>query len=304
MKKMLGILLVLVCMSAGSAYGAALEISCGDCANAVIGSQISCTVSLNSTPEEVESFGFDLLYDPDVLSYISFTRGALTQDRFDYLGINEKTSGHLRIGGAELYSNPLPVNTSGEFLLLTFQVKANGDCGSIFSNLADDFGCWPADPPIVPEIPEGQAFRILENSKNGKFVGAVVVDKYTASSVDFSITGGNTDNVFTINNFGVITVQNTEPLNYINKPEYLLNIRASVCDNTVQDESVVRINITPLKGNVNIDDSIDLQDAILSLKTLTGIQTDSVSTDADVNNDNRIGMEETIYILRDVAGIQ
>ncbi len=301
MKKMLGILLVLVCISAGSAYGAALEISCGDCANAAVGSEISCTVSMNSAPNEVATFGFDLLYNPDVLSYISFTKGTLAENRFAFFEVNEQSSGNLRCGGFETGSASLPAGVSGEFLHLTFQVKAKGDCGSTFSNLADDFKCWPANPPIVPKVSDGQSFTVKGNSTNGTVVGMVSVTEDNNQTLSFSITDGNTDSVFAINSSGLITVRDSSKLNC--SSPYLLKILVSGC--TGSTETTVTVNTEKtVKGNVNNDCKTDLRDGILSLQIFTGIQSDSISLAADVNKDFRIGMEEAIHILRDVAGIQ
>lgn len=298
--------IVFVCLISTTANAASLEVTCPDCANATVGSEIICTVSINSAPNEVTSFGFEFLYDSAVLSYKSFAKGNLIQNRFAYFfNVNMQSPGQLKCGGAE-DDNPLPLGSSGEFLKLTFAVKAKGNCGAKFSNLVDDFKCWSANPPIVPEVPDGQIFSIREDSQDGKFVDTVAVNNYTGSVnktlLSFSITGGNTDNVFAISDTGNITVQNSAPLNYMNIPEYSLNISVSACNETTQ--SLVKVKVISMKGNVNNDSDIDLQDAILALQTLTGIQSDSISLAADVNNDGRIGMEEAIFIIRSAAEIK
>ncbi len=241
MKKMLGILLVLVCMSAGSAYGAALEISCGDCANAAVGSEITCTVSMNSTPNEVATFGFDLLYNPDVLSYISFTKGTLAQNRFDFFGVNQQGSGHLRIGGFEIGTNPLPSGSGGDFLLLTFQVMAKGACGAKFSNLTDDFKCWPTNPAIVPVIPPGQSFSVNENSTNGTTVGMVSVTDDNNESLTFSIVSGNTDSAFAVSSSGEITVNDSSGLDCSAISVYSLKVRVSGCSGFAEADMTVNV---------------------------------------------------------------
>jgi len=57
-----------------------------------------------------------------------------------------------------------------------------------------------------------------------------------------------------------------------------------------------RQNGTP--GDVNGDQTVDLSDAILALKILAGDPASGANTDADVNNDGRIGSAEVIYILK------
>ncbi|MDM8550653.1 Ig-like domain-containing protein [Desulfobacterales bacterium HSG2] len=55
-----------------------------------------------------------------------------------------------------------------------------------------------------------------------------------------------------------------------------------------------------LTGDLDGNNLIDLRDAILALKTLTGIDA-NVILKADVNGDNRIGMADLIYILEVVS---
>jgi len=60
----------------------------------------------------------------------------------------------------------------------------------------------------------------------------------------------------------------------------------------------------PVFGNVNGDPNVDLQDAILSLQVVAGVDlsTQTVNRDADVNGDFRIGIPEAIHALRVAAG--
>ncbi len=56
-----------------------------------------------------------------------------------------------------------------------------------------------------------------------------------------------------------------------------------------------------ISGDVNGDGKINLNDAILALKILSGIETaETIYSDADINNDGKIGIEEVIYILRKI----
>lgn len=55
--------------------------------------------------------------------------------------------------------------------------------------------------------------------------------------------------------------------------------------------------------DVNGDGQVDLADAILCLKVLTGMLPDNINPAADVNGDGKIGMAEVICILQTVAGL-
>lgn len=60
-------------------------------------------------------------------------------------------------------------------------------------------------------------------------------------------------------------------------------------------------------GDVNGDGGIDLKDAILTLKILSGIEMlpdETVFPQGDINDDETIGVAEAIYVLQEVAGIR
>jgi outer membrane protein assembly factor BamB len=49
---------------------------------------------------------------------------------------------------------------------------------------------------------------------------------------------------------------------------------------------------------------VDLREAILTLRILSGISSDHIPSVADVNGDGKIGIEEAIYILQKVSGLR
>lgn len=55
-------------------------------------------------------------------------------------------------------------------------------------------------------------------------------------------------------------------------------------------------------GDVNASNGLDLADAILSLQVVVGKTGFSVDRNATVNNDSRIGLEEAIFVLHELAG--
>jgi YD repeat-containing protein len=64
--------------------------------------------------------------------------------------------------------------------------------------------------------------------------------------------------------------------------------------------------VLPVKGNINGDDSINLTDAILALKVLSGlgsvgIRSGYAASGADVGGNLKIGLEEVVYILQKVG---
>jgi hypothetical protein len=62
-------------------------------------------------------------------------------------------------------------------------------------------------------------------------------------------------------------------------------------------------------GDINGDDAVDLADAILTLKVLSGINPGGIllnypSSGADVNGDGQIGFEEIIHILQKASSLR
>jgi hypothetical protein len=63
--------------------------------------------------------------------------------------------------------------------------------------------------------------------------------------------------------------------------------------------------LVPIPGDCNGDGDVNLADAILALQILAGIEPISTcNTEADVNADAKIGLEEVIYILQTVSDIR
>ena len=61
----------------------------------------------------------------------------------------------------------------------------------------------------------------------------------------------------------------------------------------------------PQPGDVNGDRIIDLTDAVLTLQVNAGMKTSvTVDKEADVNDDGKIGSEESVYILQEVSELR
>jgi len=67
-----------------------------------------------------------------------------------------------------------------------------------------------------------------------------------------------------------------------------------------------KISVTFLKmGDINNNGSVDLEDAILALRLLCGIDIgNQANSEADVNGDGKIGIEEVVYILQKAAELR
>ena len=67
------------------------------------------------------------------------------------------------------------------------------------------------------------------------------------------------------------------------------------------DEYLNHTHPSAMPGDMNNDGTVDLKDAVLGLKLVAGENQEKVSLDADVNGDEKMGLEEVIYILQAVS---
>ena len=64
-------------------------------------------------------------------------------------------------------------------------------------------------------------------------------------------------------------------------------------------------DIDAAPGDFDGDGDVDLTDAILALQVIAGMKPSStVNKEADVNDDDKIGIEEVIYVLQKVSGLR
>lgn len=114
----------------------------------------------------------------------------------------------------------------------------------------------------APVLTPGGPFNVAENAANGTLVGTMSAsDVDDGQSLIYSIIGGNTHGIFSINNAGEIRVANNTYLDYELLNTYTLQIR--VTDNgtgALFDQENVTINLT----NVNEGPSFDPVQRILN----------------------------------------
>ncbi len=65
----------------------------------------------------------------------------------------------------------------------------------------------------------------------------------------------------------------------------------------------VQLTSTPLPGDLDDQNGVNLADALLALKVVAGIPA-SASTDRDATGDHRIGIPDVIFILQAVSGLR
>jgi len=112
---------------------------------------------------------------------------------------------------------------------------------------------------------------------------------------------------FTGNQPVTLTYQITPPVNAVGSYQFVgkasVYRSADVAITGISSVSDTALSVAP--GDVNgSGGDPDLADAILVLQVLAGINPPDVNVGADVNGDNRIGLEEVVYILQKAAELR
>ncbi|MCD4833698.1 MAG: endonuclease [Bacteroidales bacterium] len=97
--------------------------------------------------------------------------------------------------------------------------------------------------PII----EDQEFTIAENSASSTVVDTVVARDPDYNVITFSIMSGNTDNAFEIDaSTGLLTVNNSEALDYETTPSF--NLSVEVSDGSLESSATITINLENTTG--------------------------------------------------------
>jgi hypothetical protein len=121
---------------------------------------VTVPVRIQGTLTQVFSGGFDLIYDPGVLNYLDFTRGALAES-CDMMSVADLGGGHLRIGYVDTNGN-IAAGSYGEFIKFRYLVVGgieNESYPILMTSLKDDFegqdvsgGCMTVTPICTGDL--------------------------------------------------------------------------------------------------------------------------------------------------------
>ncbi len=184
----------------------------------------------------------------------TLTYAILSGNTAEAFTLNSRTGEMTVNNGAQLDYESLSV------YVLTVEVSDGKNTGSatvtININNIEEPGPVENHPPVIND----QHFSIDENSLDGTPVGTVAAsDADPADTLTFTITAGNTNNAFAINEeSGEITVRNGSELDYETTPDYTLTVQ--VYDGT--DTTTAHITIS--LNDVN-EDRLAVKDQSFSI---------------------------------------
>ncbi|MCP4106294.1 MAG: hypothetical protein GY749_12265 [Desulfobacteraceae bacterium] len=109
--------------------------------SAPTGSEVTFAVNINNAPNNVNSFGFEILYDPNIMEYKGFHENSFLAQSFYYFDVGKKP-GLLTVGGFGTGSNRIEQNASGTMFTLTFKIIKYGSCKIVLNDLKDEVTGW------------------------------------------------------------------------------------------------------------------------------------------------------------------
>lgn len=200
---------------------------------------------------------FTLAENPTLNQSVGFVhaRDADAGDTITYSITGGTGAAHFAINGSTgeiTVTNPSAVNyESVTSYTLDLRVE---DAGGLFHTQSVTINI--TDVNETPVMPAAGPFNVAENAAVNTVVGSVsATDPDTGQTITYSITGGNTGNVFAINAAtGAIRIANTTYLDHELQSTYNLTIRAT--DNgagTLFASRTVTINITDINEAPTFD---------------------------------------------------
>jgi PKD repeat protein len=105
-----------------------------------IGGLVNIPVRINNAPNDVSAFGFELVYDPLMLSFKSFEKGALAED-LDFFNAQLIEEGILRFGGVK--NKGILKGASGSIVFVQFEILQTEPATKLFlQSLTDEMARW------------------------------------------------------------------------------------------------------------------------------------------------------------------
>ncbi len=90
------------------------------------GDTVTFTVALNGNSSEIKNMEFSILYDSEILNFEGYKAGFLVSDFTLFYTAPLKISKKI-IKVAGITSHPIPPNTTGEIVRISFTVRSCGD---------------------------------------------------------------------------------------------------------------------------------------------------------------------------------
>jgi len=125
-------------------------------------------------------------------------------------------------------------------------------------------------------------FSVAEDATNTTSVGTVTSSDPEDDTLNHSITGGNTDNIFVIDNSGQITVDDNTDLDYETTSNYTLTVE--VDDGSLTDTATVTVNVNDVNEapTASDDTATTEEDTEFNVNAANGVLSNDTDPEYDV----------------------
>ncbi|MBF0450710.1 MAG: carboxypeptidase regulatory-like domain-containing protein [Candidatus Magnetomorum sp.] len=107
------------------------------------GSQESFGITINDSPNIVDSLGFDIQFCSDLLSYEGYDEGELVKNNYSFFRVKYiQAESIIRVGMVASNNKQIDMGTTGLFLNLHFTALQTGGCELTPINMVDDIANW------------------------------------------------------------------------------------------------------------------------------------------------------------------
>jgi len=119
------------------------NLELNDITNATPESIVTFELTLNDAPNVVQAMGFDITFNPGILSYRGYELNQTCQDRFDSFDANLIGNNVIRVGGfRNSAGTKIQPGDSLQIMSLSFTVLKSGNDSLHLHNLKDHFKDW------------------------------------------------------------------------------------------------------------------------------------------------------------------
>lgn len=105
---------------------------------------INFQISINSAPNTIHAFGFDLYFDPEILEYEKYAKGNLL-GQYELFDCIQLEPGKLRCGGINTGEGTILKGQGGNIINLSFRKIECQKTTLCINNLVDDIENWEAE---------------------------------------------------------------------------------------------------------------------------------------------------------------
>jgi len=232
----------------------------------IVGKLLTVHININSAPNDINSFKLNLHFNNDIISYENYEKTDIS-NQFTLFSVNPSIPGTILVGGVSAENVGIKKDSDGVLITLSFTVLKDRDPEFQLTSLKDDMKSWSVDIEKDCLSVNNQTFNLTNEHTTGSSIGFIKVEG-NCDSYTYEIIDGNINSAFSINNStGEIIINNLSQI--MNNHIFTYTLEVKVSDADCSDIATIEINRPLIKF--------------------------------DINGDERMGLEELIYIFRVVS---